>query len=60
MSARNLRAQRSRGQEPRCRRCQHPEKPVDEVTMEKMRAWWIERYSVDELREIGRLLGWVH
>jgi len=23
-----------------------------------MRRWWLERYSLDELLEIGRALGW--
>jgi hypothetical protein len=39
--------------------CRRPPKPVDEATMERMRRWWLARYSLEELLEIGRLIGWI-
>jgi hypothetical protein len=58
LSARNVRACRQRGQEPVCAFCRRSPKPVDEATAERMRRWWLERYSIDELLELGRLVGW--
>jgi hypothetical protein len=58
LSARNVRAARTSGREPSCWDCQHPPKPADEATMERMQRWWLVRYSLDELLEIGALLGW--
>jgi hypothetical protein len=26
--------------------------------MQKLREWWLNRYSLDELLEIGRMIGW--
>jgi hypothetical protein len=59
LSARNVRAARQRGQEPVCAECRNPAKPPDEETMERMRRWWLERYSLEELLELGREIGWV-
>jgi hypothetical protein len=58
LSARNSRLHWERGTQPLCELCRRPEKPVDEATMERMRQWWLERYSLDEILEIGRLIGW--
>lgn len=56
---RNVRAARARSEEPICRGCRRKAKPIDEAALERMRHWWLERYSMDELLEIGRELGWV-
>jgi hypothetical protein len=48
---RNVRAARARDEEPTCRVCRRTAKAPDEATMDKMRRWWLERYSLDELLE---------
>lgn len=58
LSARNVRLHRACGEEPVCRRCQHPAKPPNPATLERYRRWWLARFSVDELEELGDLLGW--
>jgi hypothetical protein len=58
LSARNVRAWRQRGETPVCARCRHPAKPVDPATMIRMRRWWLDRYSIEELLELGDMLGW--
>jgi hypothetical protein len=60
LSARNVRAARQRGREPVCSPCRQTEKPIDEAEMEKLRRWWLEEsgLTLDELLEIGRMLGW--
>jgi hypothetical protein len=58
LSARNVRAWQSRGQEPVCGLCRRKPKPVDGAQLERMKLWWLEPYSLDELVEIGRLIGW--
>jgi hypothetical protein len=49
---------RARGEDPVCRRCRHPAKPVDQKALERYRRWWLARFSLDELLELGRDLGW--
>lgn len=56
LSARNVRAIRARGEEPLCRRCRHPAKPVDEIQAAKYRRWWLERFPLDELREMAEAI----
>jgi hypothetical protein len=58
LSARNARAWRQRGEEPVCAECWNPPKPPDKETMERMRGWWLSRYSIEELLEIGHMIGW--
>jgi hypothetical protein len=58
LSARNVRAARTRGETPVCALCRRTPKPVDEATMRKLREWWLDRYSLDELLELGREIGW--
>ena len=58
LSARNARAWRQRGETPVCARCRHPAKPPDKLAAERMRRWWLERHSIEELLELGRMLGW--
>jgi hypothetical protein len=53
LSARTVRVWRSRGQDPLCRRCQHPPKPVDLETAARLRQWWLDRYPLEELREMA-------
>jgi hypothetical protein len=57
LSAPNTRAARARGEEPRCDDCRHPTK-VDPAEVERMRRWWLARYSLEELMEIGQMIGW--
>jgi hypothetical protein len=58
LSARNAPAWRTRGQEPICSRCGYPAKPPDPAEVERYQRWWLERYTVEELLEIGREIGW--
>jgi hypothetical protein len=58
LSARNARAWRSRGEEPVCARCRHPAKPPDPAELERYKRWWLARYSIEELLELGREIGW--
>jgi hypothetical protein len=58
LSPRNVRAARARGEEPTCRICRRTAKPPDEAASEKLRRWWLERYSLEELVELGREIGW--
>jgi hypothetical protein len=58
LSARSARARRTRGQEPVCRPCRHTPKPPTEAQLERYRRWWLDRYSIDELLELGREIGW--
>jgi hypothetical protein len=54
LSARNIRAARARGEEPRCRRCRFGEpKPASPAEQSRLRHWWLERYSVAEIREMA-------
>ena len=59
LSARVARGWRSRGEEPVCRMCRRLAKPPDPLEQARMRKWWTDRYSVDELLELGREIGWV-
>ncbi len=34
-----------------------PARPPDPAEPERYRKWWLERYTLDELRELRRLLG---
>ena len=45
---------RREGREPICRDCRRPELP--EAKRAKLRAWWLKRYTRDELVELGRML----
>jgi hypothetical protein len=58
LSARNVRAWRQRGEEPICALCRRKPQPVDPATAARLRKWWTDRYELDELLEIGRLIGW--
>jgi hypothetical protein len=53
LSARNAREARARGEEPRCHDCRHPAKPIDPAELERLRRWWLKRYSLDEIRELA-------
>jgi hypothetical protein len=57
LSPRNVRAWRQRGQEPVCGDCRHAPKE-DPVLVERYKAWWLERYSLEELLKLGREIGW--
>jgi hypothetical protein len=54
LSARRLRAARARGEEPICRDCRR--KPPNPAELERMKRWWLERYTFEELLELGRYL----
>jgi hypothetical protein len=58
LSAKNMREHRRRGTVPICRDCRLPPARPDPEEAERLRRWWLARYSVDELREIGELIGW--
>jgi DNA-directed RNA polymerase subunit RPC12/RpoP len=41
---------RRRGLPHRCRRCRHPQSSPSPAAVARARAWWLERYSLAELR----------
>ena len=51
LSARQARDHRSAGTTPRCSRCRYGTKPPQAT--EKMRRWWLDRFTVDEIRELA-------
>ena len=57
MSARNALTWRTRGENPVCERCRFPPFEPSEAERARMRRWWLARYSLDELLELGDLLG---
>jgi hypothetical protein len=52
LNTRSLRRARSRGRRPVCGSC----KPVGVGDSEAMQQWWLRRFTIEELREIGFLL----
>jgi NAD-dependent SIR2 family protein deacetylase len=56
LSARNVRATRKRGEEPVCALCRRKPQPVDPAMAARLRRWWTDRYSREELEEIA---GWI-
>jgi hypothetical protein len=56
LSARNDREHRRRGTVPRCYDCRHPLKPPDEAELARLREWWLERFTLDELRDLARCI----
>jgi hypothetical protein len=51
LSARNVRAARERGEEPRCRRCRGI---VDvKPATEEDRRYWLDRFTLDEIRAMA-------
>ena len=55
LSARNARNHRVNGTQPKCRDCRYGHDGAPRAT-EAMRRWWLSRYSIDEIRELGRHL----
>lgn len=53
-SANRARVYRREGREPVCRDCRRPK--LSEAEQAKLRAWWLNRYSTDELQEIGQMI----
>jgi len=51
LSARRARDHRNADTTPRCRRCRYGAKPP-KVT-QAMRDYWLERFTVDEIRELA-------
>lgn len=56
LSARNVRAWHSRGEEPICRECRHPRREPSEAERERMRRWWLDRYPFEELCGLALLI----
>jgi hypothetical protein len=54
VSARNAREWRRRGREPVCAECRRRPVRANAKQMAKLRAWWLERFTWDELVELGR------
>jgi hypothetical protein len=50
LSARNAREHRRLGTPDVCPTCRHPPKPPDPKRLEAMRAWWLSRFSLEELQ----------
>ena len=58
LSARNARQARRRGRSPICPECRHPAKPPTDAQIARYRRYWLQRFTVDELLELGHMLGW--
>ena len=54
LSANSVNRYRREGREPVCRDCRRPE--LSEARQAKLRAWWLKRYTPEELAEFGRML----
>lgn len=54
LSPSSVKRYRSAGRVPVCRDCRRPE--LSEKQQAKLRAWWLKRYSQDELVELGHML----
>ncbi len=50
LSRRNVRAHDRNGKQHVCSACRNPPKPPDEAQMARLRRWWLDRYSLEELR----------
>ena len=57
LSAQNVRAARAPGEEPLCRECRRPAVAADPAEAERMRRWWLDRYTLDEIRELAAVAG---
>jgi hypothetical protein len=51
LSARRARDWQDR--DPLCRRCRTPARELTPAEQERYRKWWLDRYSLEELFEIG-------
>ena len=54
LSASSADRYRREGRDPVCSDCRRPK--LSEAQQAKLRAWWLKRYSPDELAELGRML----
>ena len=50
LSARVAREHRRHGLPNVCWVCRHPPRPPDPKRLEAMRQWWLDRFTLDELR----------
>jgi hypothetical protein len=50
LSARNARQHRRLGLPDLCEPCRHPVKAPDPKRVEAMKAWWLSRFTLEELR----------
>jgi hypothetical protein len=48
------RAREWRDREPLCRDCRRKPKELSEAERARLQRWWLDRYSLEELVEIGR------
>jgi hypothetical protein len=51
LSARRAREWRNR--DPVCRRCRQPPRELTAAERERFRRWWLDRYPLEELREMA-------
>jgi hypothetical protein len=51
LSARNARGHRHRGTTPQCARCRYWAK--EPKVTPAMRRWWLDRFTLDEIREMA-------
>jgi predicted RNA-binding Zn-ribbon protein involved in translation (DUF1610 family) len=50
LSARKVREHRRSGAPHVCRDCRFPAKPIDARRQEALRQWWLDRFTMEELR----------
>lgn len=55
LSARRAREHRTHGSQPKCVDCRYGHDGAPRAT-EGMRRWWLDRFSLDEIRELGGCL----
>ena len=53
LSVRREYAHRAAGTKPKCRTCRRPELPMTAAEREKYRAWWLEHFTLAEIRELA-------
>jgi hypothetical protein len=46
-------AHRKNGTEPRCQLCRRPPVTLSDAERRKLEAWWLERMTLAELRELA-------
>jgi hypothetical protein len=60
ISAHTLRMHRRAGTEPICHDCRHPRREPTPAEAARLRAWWLQRFTLDECREIAEAIWLPH
>jgi hypothetical protein len=60
LTARNARTWRTRGLEPQCVDCRRTRRELSPAEAARLRAWWLQRFTLDECREIAEAIWLPH